>query len=204
MAADPRDLCTLAQVRAARGTLTPDTAQDALIQDFITDASVLLMDEYEQEFAPTTASATRLFEIPRPNEMMSLAPYALRTITSIVVDSDQGAGVTLSTDEYRAWPIPAKDGVILGLHLRPLSFALGRINYKDRQVAITGAWGYSSVPLEAKRACIITVVHWLNVNTATFPHADDSIDVMAPPKRGIPNEAREILRRFKRAGAWIG
>ena len=204
LAVDPRDLCTVAQVRAARGTASSDTTQDTLVQDYITDASVMIMSEYGQEFAPTTASATRLFELKRGDEVISLAPYALRTVSAVSIDTDQTSSVTVSTDEYRLGPIPAVDGVYLWMRLRPLSQVLGRIAYENRQVSITGAWGYPSVPLEAKRACITTVVHWLNVNTATFPHADDSPDSIAPPKRGIPNEAREMLKRFKRALSWIG
>ena len=203
MAADPRDLCTVAQVRAARQTVASDTSQDVLVQDYITDASVLLMAEFEQEWAPTTASAARVFEYPWRGEILDLAPYALRTVTSVVVDSDQGAGITISTDEWRLEPKPPKDAVYTAIRLRPFSAALGKNVWRDREVTITGAWGYATIPLEAKRAGVLTVIHWLNINTATVAFDDDTMDSYQPPKRGIPNEAREMLRRFKRGTVYV-
>lgn len=204
MPADPRDLCNVADVKSALFKKTSDTGQDVFIQDLITDASVHLMDEYEQEWAPTTASAARVFEFRWEDELMSLAPYALRTVSSIVVDSDQGAGVALSTDEWRLEPQPPKDGVYTAIHLRPFSAALGRTTYRNRQVTITGAWGYSAVPRNVKRACVMTVRHWLVTSTGSFRHADDPTLDVAPVQRGIPPEARELLRRFRPGGALIG
>lgn len=202
MAADPRDLCTLAQVRAARGTTASDTTQDTLVQDFITDASVLIMSDYGQEFAPANTTATRKFLLHGGEDLVNLWPYSLQSATTVVLDSDLATTITLATTDYKLRPTPPRDGIYDTLDLLGYSGISSAANPPDREVSITGTWGYPTVPLEAKRACITTVVHWLNVNTATFPHADDSPDSMAPPKRGIPNEAREMLARFKRV--WVG
>jgi hypothetical protein len=194
------DLCTLADVRRLLQKKTVDTSQDALIGTLITAASVAIMGKLEREFAPATTGVTRTFEWRWEGEFLSLAPYDLRVATAVVVDTDQASPITLSNDEWRYWPQPARDGTYMALRLRPFSAALGRNMWGNRQVQITGNWGFATVHPDVNMACAITVVHWLTVNAAAFRRPDDNPDGYAPPKRGIPPEAWDLLGRFKRAG----
>ena len=192
------ELCALADVRSLMQKKSADTAQDALITALIVPASKAIMKWCEREFAPTSTAVARVFEYPWEGEFLSLAPYDVRTVTSVVVDSDVGAGVTLAADEYRLWPRPARDGTFMAVRLRPLSVATGRVLFRNREVTVTGDWGFPSVPDEAKWATAMTVQHWLTVNVAAYRGADDGGDVRAIPKRGIPPEAIQLVAPFKR------
>lgn len=176
-----------------------DSTQDVLIGSFITSASVAIMGRIEREFAPATTGLTRTFEWPWEGEFLSLAPYDLRSVTSISVDTDQPSPISLSVDEYRLWPRPSRDGTFMAVRLRPFSSAIGRVMWGNRQVQITGNWGFQEIPADVGHAAALTVVHWLNVNSAVFRAPDDNPDGYAPPKRGIPPEAWDLLSRFKRA-----
>ncbi len=71
--------------------------------------------------------------------------------------------------------------------------------WRNRQIQVTGDWGFPTIPTQVAQACAITVVHWLTVNTAVFRRPDDDPNLMAVPKRSIPPEAYDLLRVFKRA-----
>lgn len=193
------DLCTLADVRLRMQKKTADTAQDALITSLIAPVSAAIMRWTEREFAPVTASAARVFEWDWRGEFVSLAPYDLRTVTTIQVDTDTVTPITLTTDEYRLWPKPPKDGTYLALRLKPLSLTVGRVVYRNREVTVTGAWGFPSVPSDVAAAAAATVVHWMMVNVAAFRRPDELPDGADPPRRGIPPEALQMLATYKRA-----
>lgn len=180
---------------------TTDTAQDAMISALITPASVALMGRAEREFAPATSGATRTFEFPWDSQLVNLAPYDLRAVTAVVVDTDVAPGVTLSTDEWRLFPQPNRDGAYQGLRVQPQTAAFGRVMWRNRQIQITGDWGFATVPSDVKEAAAFTVVHWMKVNAAVFQPPDDNPDGYAPPKRGIPPEAWDLICHYKRAVA---
>lgn len=193
------DLCTLADVRALMQKKPADVAQDALIATQITRVSLEISRWCEREFAPPVNAAVRTFHIEWGHELLTLAPYDLRTVTTVQVDTDQASPITLSADEYRLWPRPSRDGTYLGLKLRPLSAAFGRVTYREREVKVTGDWGFATIPVDVTDACAMTVVHRMNVNVAAFRSPDDSPEGASPPRRGIPPEALQILAVYKRA-----
>jgi hypothetical protein len=55
------------------------------------------------------------------------------------------------------------------------------------------------VPGDVVYATAATVIHWLTVNTAAFRRPDNDPNINAVPRRGIPPEAYDLIRRYKRA-----
>lgn len=193
------NLCSLDGVRERMQKKVTDTAQDDMILRFIPQASRQIMRWTEREFAPAMSAAARVFEWPRTGSFLSLAPYDLRAVTSIQVDTDLPDPITLTVDEYRLWPKPAKDGVYLALRLHPLNMRVGVIPWANREVTVTGDWGWTVVPDDVISAAEATVVHWLTVNVAAFRRPDEQPDGPNPPRRGIPPEALQALQPYKRA-----
>lgn len=190
------DLCTLADVRARMQKKAGDTAQDALISAFITPASVAVMRWADREFAPATSNLARVFEWPREGELLSLAPYDVRVVTSVTADTDNGAGYALASDEWRLGPKPARDGVFNFIRLRPFGVAVSRRRWAKREVTIVGDWGFPSVPSDVAHATAATVVHWMTTNVAVFRSPEDGPSEAKP--RGLPMEACHILGSYKR------
>lgn len=203
------DLCTLSEVRALMQKKTSDTAQDSLIQALIHNASNAIMRFTDREFAPQSTNVTRQFEFPWEGEFLSLAPYDLRDVryetggepeTKVKVDTRYrpGSGIELSIEEFDLYPNPPRDGTYTAIRVRPFSAKLGRIMWRNRQVQITGNWGFPAIPDDVSYAAALTVVHWMTVNTAWFRRPDDDPNITHFPKRGIPPEAFDLLSRYKR------
>src|SRR6266498_1883856 len=106
---DPRDLCTVANVK--EGLETSETTRDALIQTLITAASVAIMQDTGREFAPATSSATRRFQIDG-YRVVSLEPYDLRTVTTMTLHPESGSPIVLAAStDYQLVPAVSADGV---------------------------------------------------------------------------------------------
>lgn len=185
------DLCTLADVRSMLQKQGTEVDQDSLLQALIGRASRAIMRYCEREFAPQTSAATRIFEIDGDwgNAFLSLAPYDLRTVTSVKMDTDLGAGFTLTAAEYRLFPRPAKDGVYYALRFRPMSFGTSARFGDVREVQITGDWGFPAVPDDIRHAAIVTVDDWFRRDVAafstTFNLNTDSLSVPQALPRGV-------------------
>lgn len=209
MAVDPRDLCTVADVKALMQKGGPNAGgQDVLIQTEITRASVKIMRDYAREFVPggpnseLANNATRTFEFDRDIEgevFLDLSPYDLQItlVPTIVMDPDRASPITITTDEFRLWPQPPSKGIYEAVRLSLLSARTGWPRFTHRQVSITGNWGFPTVPFEANQACVETVIHWITSYPAA--HRQDSMDSGAPvTPRSYPMSALDLLCAFKR------
>jgi hypothetical protein len=195
------NLCTLSEVRAVMQKKLSDTISNPLIELMIPSVSENIMRRCGREFAPATNALTRTFEWPWEGQYVSLAPYDLRNLTEVTVDSDvsQG-GQVISAQEYRLWPQPPADGTYLSIRLQPFGAVLDRIVWRNRQVKIKGDWGFLEVPADVKLAAAFTVAHQVRINSGVWrsSHEDPNPE---PPKRGIPPEAWDILSRYTRTVA---
>lgn len=194
------DLTTRANVRAFLQKPAGDTAQDAIIDALVTAASRLIMDECEREFAPVTATATRTFSVARRNGALwlDLNPYDLRTVTQVRVDTDTSSPTTLASDEYRLWPRPNKDGTFLAIKLQPQSHSIGRIAWEDREVQVTGAWGFAAVPEDVEMWCRITVAIWLRRDVQAFSTTFSIEEDRLERPEALPSAVRSGLRHYRR------
>src|SRR6266567_6460742 len=142
--ADPRDLATLADVKALMQKTGPSAnTQDALIQSLVTRASIKIMRDYGREFVPggpnsePHTGATRTFEYAwgdqYPGEaFVDLRPYDLQLspAPTIVADTDQTTTIALSTEEWRLWPQPPSQGVYMAIKVLPLNVSVGIIGWR--------------------------------------------------------------------------
>lgn len=211
---DARDLCTLDDVKALMQKTGPNaTSQDSLIQSLITRASIKIMRDYGREFVPGGANSepytqtTRTFEYPWGDQFpgeafVDFRPYDLAVTQSnplvVVADTDQASPYTLSTEEWRLWPIPASQGVYLGIKVLPLNMSVGIIGWRKRQIKVTGDWGFPSIPFEVSQACAETVIHWVTAYPGS--RRPDAVDagVMPTVPRSYPMQAVDLLQSFKR------
>lgn len=186
------DLITLADAKTALGI--SGTGRDDVISEAITAASDLIVREYEREFT-STASATRQFAVQ--GDWIDVAPYDLRTITSITLDPDDEAQA-LTTSDYQTHPFPQRDGVITLIELLTTS----RPTVTGRLVAeIVGAWGFASVPEPVKRACVETVRAITRADPGGWASASVQGPQDSPAPQGtyaIPAAARRWLDPYRR------
>ena len=197
------DLTTLANVREALQFVAGETNDDALIGSYITRASHAIMRYTQREFAPATASATRRFEVY--GYRVSLAPYDLRSVTSVTLHPDDSSPKTVTSSEYRLEPVTSSDGV----YTRVLLSAALDLGGSDSDVfgtsvlSIAGAWGFTSVPEDVEHAAISTVASWLRRESEAIDVGFDGggSDGLAPRPTGtwgLPRSVRARLDGWRR------
>jgi hypothetical protein len=198
------DLVTSAQVREHLTIATAQTGRDALIAELISRASIMIMEFAEREFfADGSLGSTRTF-VYEGGGFLSFAPFDLRTLSSIVIDTDgtSPADTTLTADQYRLEPRQRRHGVYTGVELRGLSPVSmnSAVDYRpSRELEVTGTWGFSSVPEDVQEATILTVMHLFRHYGQAYP-ADGGfeVDLSSDGRRSMPFAAVEILRRYRR------
>lgn len=189
------DLCTRDQVRAFLVKPANDTGQDTLIDSLIRGASKLIANHCEREFTPT-ADATRSFYYDGRG-FLSLAPYDLRTLTSVTFDVEPGEAETvLTTDEYRVWPLPAPDGVFQALKFNAYRASSSR--WSDRTISVRGAWGFATVPDDVQDAAIKTVAVWLRRDAAAFESTFRLDEERIEHPKALPSAVYDQLDNYRR------
>lgn len=204
-----QDLCTLADVKQALETT--ESSRDALINTLITQASDAIIDETSREFAPATASATRRFRVDTLN--VSLEPYDLRTATTVTLHPESSSPQVLAAaTDYQLLPIGALSGTFMSLELSAYlaslysSETVSRFGYALLDIA--GAWGFTAVPENVKRAAVLTVSSWLRRDVMSFALSADveigrSLAPSLPSGFAIPADALKLLEPFYRLSNWV-
>lgn len=197
------DLCTVQDVRDFLQKPTVDVNQDPMIAALITAVSKTIANYTDREFAPTSTAVLRTFETEITNypSFLSLAPYDMQaagTTPVVQIDTDQASPVTLSTDEYRFFPVTKPDGVYTSVRLQPLTWPHGRISYPERQIKITADWGFPAIPDDVKQAAVMTTAIWLRRDVSafstTFNLAEDHIE----RPEALPSAVRALLGSYVR------
>lgn len=200
-------LTTLADVKAFLQITT--TVQDAPITALISPASKAIMKWCEREFAPANTVTTRTFVARRANAelLVDVNPYDLQSVSAVSIDSDQTNPYVLSTDEWRLRPKPALDGVYQFVRLFPFGTSTGRVLWRNREVNVTGTWGFPAVPPDVAQAAILTIAIWRRQDVGAFGPSllvDDQQSATAPifpaAPGQIPPGVRKLLMPWKRMG----
>jgi hypothetical protein len=78
--------------------------------------------------------------------------------------------------------------------LSGLPFQFGRQNY-----AITGTWGYASIPLPVARACVLLTIHYYKRRDATYGQTAGSkqFGTKMQPSEDMPEEVRCMLEKYR-------
>lgn len=203
-----QDLCSLADVRGFLELPAADTSRDTLISATITPISDAIARYTQREFVPT-ASATRTFQIDIGQLKVDLAPYDLRTATTVSLHPESTSPVTLTaTSQYQLQPIPSQFGVYTSLRL---ANNIANIWQSDSarwfgyaQVSIAGAWGFATVPTEVKQAAIIAVASAVRRDVPAMDLGDILVDEprqMGPDRPvnyALPAASLRMLGPYKR------
>lgn len=194
------DLCSLSDVRSFLQKGGGDTAQDTIISSLITRASAAISRHAERQFAPTETATTHTFEHEFNRDgFVDLAPYDLRTVTLIQIDTDTSA-VTVPASDYRLFPQPPADGVYTALRLNPKGRGSAS-SFRHAQIQITGDWGFAAVPEDVKHCAIVTTAIWLRRDVAAFSSTFKLDEDRVERPEGLPSSVRATLASWRRIGA---
>lgn len=195
-------LTTVGDVREFLQKQAPDVEQDLVLSTLIDRASEAIITYTAREFGPIATANQRLFYYCGEG-VLDLTPYDLQAVTvpTIKVDSVAGVGgTTLGTTEYRLYPRPAKDGVYNWLRLNPLSGYGPSRRFTEREVAITGDWGWPSIPDDVKHWTTVVVADWFRERVAAFgTHFNPDTQQLEVPE-DLPAAARSGLKRYRMNG----
>lgn len=200
-------LCTLSDVRAFLELPAGDTGRDTLISDAINPVSAAITRYCQREFTPTT-NATRIFRLDVGQLKVDLAPYDLRTASTVTLHPEQASPITLTaTTQYQLQPLPPSLGVYSSVRL---AGNLANLFQSDSarffgyaQVSISGDWGFASIPTDVRRAAVIAVASAIRRDVPAL----DLGDVLADPRQmtpdrpinyALPAASLRMLSPFKR------
>lgn len=201
-----QDLCTLSDVRAFLELPQADTGRDTLITNTITPISDAIARYCQREFV-ATASATRRFRLDVGSLKLDLAPYDLRTASSVTLHPETASPLTLTAiSNYQLHPITAPYSVYTAVRFagnQPNLFQSDSARYFGyAQVDIAGAWGFASVPADVKQAAIIAVASAVRKDIPSLDLADFSEPRQLAPDRPInyalPAASLRMLGPFRR------
>ena len=198
-----QDLCSLTDVRSEAEIPASDTSRDTLIGGLITAASDAIMKEVDREFAPASTGVTRRFRVD--NYGLNLAPYDLRSVTTMTLHPESTSPQTLTANtDYELTPVNSSSGTFQSVRFSSYRSDLLVSDHTYRfgfaQVDITGNWGFASVPTVVNRAAVLTVLAWIRRDVAALGLSND-FDVsqpQSPTTFGIPYEARRLLASYYR------
>lgn len=207
------DLCSLAEVRAELELPQSDTTRDSLIEAQIVSLSRAISVYCSREFATlASGSTTRRFELPNGSTFVDLDPYDLRSASPVTVKlnpEETGGGTTLTvTRDYQLTPTQPRD-TFMGIRINPEVSGLHNSdtcrNFGYTLVDVTSTqWGFSAVPADVKRSCIVAVAANLDRRLDAFGVTQDLVDPDAgiQPLRAasfaIPTASLAMLAPYRR------
>lgn len=192
-----QDLASLAAVREhLQISDAGDTDSDALIGSLISVASDAITNYTQRRFQPAETAAAKSFAYDGRG-VVHVAPFVLRSVSQVRIDTDEDSPTTLDSDEYALRPLGTIDGVFTRVHL--FGFTVVRSDAhaypQERVVEITGDWGYSSVPEPVERACILTVSAMLARTSARGQFMDSEVSPGSGPS--LPGMAKSLLEPYR-------
>lgn len=196
LAAHPSDLTTIGRVKVWLGQTDP--SNDPQLQQLTTAASAAVMAYCQREFAPISTGVTRTFPL-LGDGYIRFGGWDLQTATQVQIDTDTASTPTTIPDtQYQLGPVSKPNGVYT--MLRFYTFSVGPILRQamgiPRQVAVTGTWGWPSIPADVEQACIIAASKWFKRDQVSY---SNELPVPAPSDGlNLPLDARVLLAPYRR------
>lgn len=197
MAADPQDLCTVADVKAARRDEL--SVLDELYQEMVTDASSQMMEYANRRIRPLDTEPTaRTFESLGAGRDVWVFDLSAIPASVEVLDDAGALQSTLTV---------ASDVVALPRNRKPWE-PIERIRFRSsaatagpgQEIVVTGYWGWPEIPGFVRRACVDAVVEWLKNGQALSQQSPDQFEPGAPPARALPLSTRTALNSIRFPG----
>jgi hypothetical protein len=145
---------TLNEVKAA--LRITDTVDDALLEMAVESASRLIDGHASRQFY-SSGTAVRYF-VAQDDFVVEVDDLANGTVTiQTAQDADGVFDTTWLTDDYQLEPL---NGILDGIawpftQIRAVGDYLWPISGGEALIKVTGVWGWPSVPIAIKQACII-------------------------------------------------
>lgn len=205
------DLCTLADVRIELELPLSDTTRDPLISSVITGVSRAIHTYCQREFkTETTGSTTRRFKIPNLAYMVDLAPFDVRSVTSVTIHPESSTPTVLAaTTEYQLHPVTLVD-TYQSVQISPW-VAQMHVGETPRRFGYTlcdvtsSAWGFATIPDDVKRAAIIASaanidrrVDAYDIGATDLMGGDMGLQPTRTPTFFIPTAALALIGPFRR------
>lgn len=211
----PGDLCSIGDVKVAFEPAMQVTTRDPRIAGLITAATLMFNQQLDRELTPQSTGVTRRFRVAyegddlRTGQEIDLAPYDLRSASSVVLHPESSTPLTLVEDtDYILEPLNAPDtGTYTRLKLSDwLVYASEfQLRFGYANLDITGDWGAwttDTVPQVVREACVDTVRSWMRQNPAAYAYAEQNDPGMLTPAPvatfSIPPGAWKKVQYLKR------
>lgn len=157
------DLCTIAQVRQHGQYNDSETEQDPVISSLITRVSRSIMRALRREFAPASTSEARTIQFkPDDGRLIVLAPWDVRTVTAVTLE-----GTALASTDWMLAYHDRANSVYGGIELSS-ALTIPSSNFDRRTLAITGTWGFASIPEDVTEAAVQAVRFYLKNEVQGF------------------------------------
>lgn len=190
------DLCTLVEVKEFLQKDADETDFDDILTSLCARATKAIANFTGREFikASPDNDQARTFWYGGGGSL-DLSPYDLRTVTSVVIDTETSSPTTLvANTDYFLYPLPAKDGVYQWMEFN------GFDTDSRRRLTITGKWGFDAVPDDVKHWAIVTVVEWFRKDSAAFSTALQLEAGFLERPELLPRAAVAGLMHYRRIG----
>lgn len=199
------DLTTVDRVRRFLQKQTADVNQDQVIAEMITRASRAIMTYLGVDIVPTQA-ASHAF-IYHGGRRLSFGRKVAQSVSAVVMDSDTTSPSTLATSEYSLRPKPPRNGVYRWLRLPYGGNVVygpndpGDRDFHEREVTVTGVWGFPEIPEDIEHWCIVAVATWLRRDVAAFSTTFSVDEDRLERPEALPSAVRAGLRHYRKVVA---
>lgn len=204
-------LCSLADVKTYNGIATLDVEHDDLLTRLINAASEAITAFAGREFVGPVATQ-RFFddEVIRRNRSYYVGPETihlgylshdheiylgdLRSVTSYsVLDRDGNVVGSLLPAQVTLYPRNPKPGhPYTSLRLRQMPWG------NDYTLAVTGSWGWPSVPQDVRQTAVVTASIWFARDIQNFSQTFNNETERLEMPRSLPPQVVDALRHYVR------
>lgn len=194
-------LCEISEVREHLQIKSSDRNPDDLLGRLVAAASTAITRYCDREFTPTSA-ATRIF--PVRDCLVDLAPYDLRTVTTMLLHPEESTPTTLTANsDYVLEPLPSVTGTYTRVRLyEALPFhSTFASRFGFARLSIAGAWGMASVPEDVRYAAKQQAATWYRSHVSVYSQAfnpeQGGLDLERPEALSFP--VRRLLDPYRRS-----
>lgn len=197
-------LVTLAQAKQEIGQLDNDPTTNDALTGLVNASTAAVMEYAQREFKTiTTGSTVRTFSIlpGTTGGYVDFGRFDAQSVTVVQVDTQLAAPTTLAATDYQLVPPEKWRGVYTGLIVTGSSFPLAASGMNMiHTAAVTGTWGWPSVPADVQRACLVTIAMWYRHEQAALSSSFQSEQdtTFTPRVVSLPFGARALLAPYRR------
>lgn len=201
MAITTNPYCVLQDVKDALALKTTSTANDAWISSLLVQAQTQIDRRIGYSFqaeGTVDAPATKVFSGQDIDFLYVPSIMQLLKVTQTSVGAGQAGLFTQSAQDITIDCYVGPDNEYPGWEVRRFTeiFYQGRRNY-----AVSGVWGYPTIPLDISRACARIVTHWYKMRDTNYADTlNEQGSIRQKYTKQLPPDVIEILDYYRKSG----